>query len=62
VFAFYDVVWQSGRLASIAVGGVLADAIGIRAVYVFGGALLLAAGVMGMTCSGRVSSGALASP
>jgi MFS family permease len=62
VFAFYDVVWQSGRLASIAVGGVLADAIGIRAVYVFGGALLLVAGMMGMTCSGRVSSGELASP
>jgi len=32
VFAFYDVVWQSARLASIGAGGVLADAAGIRAV------------------------------
>lgn len=53
VFAFYDVVWQSGRLASIAAGGVVADAIGIRAVYVFGGALLLAAGLIGITSFGR---------
>jgi predicted MFS family arabinose efflux permease len=52
VFAFYDVVWQTGRLASIAAGGVLADAISIRAVYVFGGALLLAAGVLGITLAG----------
>jgi len=48
IFAFYDVVWQSARLVSIAVGGVLADAIGIRAVYVLGGALLLAAGALGL--------------
>ena len=47
VFAFYDVVWQAARLASIAVGGVLADAIGIRAVYVFGAVLLFAAGGLG---------------
>lgn len=49
VFAFYDVVWQGARLASIAAGGVLADAVGIRAVYVFGGALLLGAGALGLT-------------
>ncbi len=41
IFAFYDVVWQAARLASIAVGGV-------RAVYVLGGALLLAAGALGL--------------
>ena len=29
VFAFYDVMWQGGRLVSIAMGGVLADAIGV---------------------------------
>lgn len=52
VFAFYDVVWQTGRLASIAAGGVLADAVGIRAVYAFGGALLLAAGLVGITTAG----------
>lgn len=47
VFAFYDVVWQTGRLLSIGVGGVLADQFGIRAVYVLGGALLVGAGAAG---------------
>ncbi|MDQ6839430.1 MAG: MFS transporter [Actinomycetota bacterium] len=49
VFAFYDVVWQTGRLASIGVGGVLADALGIAAVYYLGGGLLLVAGIVGFT-------------
>ena len=49
VFAFYDVVWQSSRLVSIGVGGALADLVGIRAVYVLGGALLLAAGWLGLS-------------
>ncbi len=48
IFAFYDVVWQAARLVSIGVGGVLADAVGIRAVYVLGGTLLVAAGVVGL--------------
>jgi MFS family permease len=48
IFAFYDVVWQAARLVSIGVGGFLADAIGIRAVYVLGGMLLLAAGGVGL--------------
>jgi len=52
VFAFYDIVWQSGRLVSIGVGGVLADAYGITAVYVFGGALLLTAGLLGLLRAG----------
>jgi MFS family permease len=47
IFAFYDVVWQGSRLASIAAGGVLADAFGIRAVYLLGGLLLFAAGALG---------------
>lgn len=47
VFAVYDVIWQAARLASIAIGGVLADRIGIRAVYGFGGALLVVAGALG---------------
>ena len=48
IFAFYDVVWQGARLVSIAAGGVLADAFGIRAVYVLGGLLLFAAGGLGL--------------
>lgn len=37
VFALYDELWNGARLVSLGVGGVLADAIGIRAVYVVGG-------------------------
>lgn len=48
VFAGFDVLWQLGRLTSIAVGGVMADALGIRAVYYLGGALLLVAGTVGL--------------
>ena len=48
VFAFYDVVWQTARLVSIGVGGVLADQLGIRGVYLMGGVLLLAAGALGL--------------
>lgn len=55
VFAFFDVVWQSSRLVSIGVGGVLADAVGIRAVYVLGGALLVAAGCLGLSSRSALS-------
>lgn len=48
VFASFDAIWQLGRLLSLAVGGLLADAVGIAAVYVFGGALLLVAGMAGL--------------
>ena len=48
VFAFYDVVWQTGRLVSIGVGGVLADTLGITAVYYLGGSLLFLAGMIGI--------------
>lgn len=51
VFAFYDTLWQAGRLASIGIGGVLADALGIRAVYLLGGLLLIAAGAWGWRLS-----------
>lgn len=47
VFAFYDVLWQTARLASIAIGAVLADTLGIRGVYLAGGVLLIAAGSLG---------------
>jgi predicted MFS family arabinose efflux permease len=47
VFAFYDIVWQTGRLISIGAGGILADQLGIRGVYIMGELLLLAAGTTG---------------
>jgi MFS family permease len=47
VFAGFDMLWQLGRLASLLIGGLLAAAIGIQAVYYLGGALLLLAAVVG---------------
>ncbi len=46
-FSLLDVTWHTARLASLVAGGLLADAIGIRAVYLFGGALLLLAAAVG---------------
>jgi MFS family permease len=48
-FAFYDVLWNSARLLSLAAGGVLADLTDIRAVYVISAALLFAAAWVGLT-------------
>jgi predicted MFS family arabinose efflux permease len=47
VFAGFDLLWQAGRLASLGLGGVAADALGIRTVYYLGGLLLLLAGAIG---------------
>jgi predicted MFS family arabinose efflux permease len=47
IFASFDVFWQLGRLVSLLVGGLLAAAIGIQAVYYLGGALLLLAAAIG---------------
>jgi hypothetical protein len=47
VFAGFDLLWQAGRLTSLVLGGVAADALGIRAVYYLGGVLLLVAGAVG---------------
>src|SRR6266536_1469711 len=49
VFAGYDMIWQTGRLASLGLGGLAADALGIQAVYLLGGVLLLLAGSIGLT-------------
>jgi len=43
VFAGFDMLWQTGRLLSLLLGGLLADTFGIRAVYYLGALLLLAA-------------------
>jgi hypothetical protein len=48
VFAFYDIIWQTARLASIGLGGWLVDTAGIRSVYLAGGLLLLVAGTIGL--------------
>jgi predicted MFS family arabinose efflux permease len=55
VFAGFDLLWQTGRLASLALGGLAADALGVQAVYVLGGVLLLAAGTVGL--AGLVRAG-----
>ena len=47
IFASFDVFWQLGRLVSLLVGGLLAAAVGIEAVYYLGGALLVLAAVIG---------------
>lgn len=56
VFAGFDLIWQAMRLASLLLGGALADALGIRAVFYAGGALLLTAAITGAT-SGRLRHG-----
>jgi MFS family permease len=53
VFASMDLLWQTGRLASLGLGGLLADTLGIRAVYYLGGVLLLLAGAVGFTAAGQ---------
>lgn len=47
VFASFDMLWQSGRLISLLLGGMLADTVGIQAVYYLGAALLIAAAWFG---------------
>lgn len=47
VFAAMDILWQGGRLISLAAGGLLADRFGIQVVYYLGGLLLLAAATAG---------------
>jgi predicted MFS family arabinose efflux permease len=56
VFATMDVLWQTGRLISLGVGGILADTYGIQVVYYLGGALLLAAAATGFTSTRPGSS------
>lgn len=51
VFSAFDLIWQAMRLASLVAGGVLADRLGIRAVYYLGGGLLIAAALIGTTTS-----------
>jgi MFS family permease len=56
VFSAFDLIWQSMRLASLLLGGLLADAAGIRAVYYTGGTLLIAAALTGVTLAGSAAT------
>jgi MFS family permease len=47
VLAAFDLTWQAGRLASLALGGALADAAGLPAVYALGAILLATAATVG---------------
>lgn len=47
-FAVYDVLWNSARLVSLAAGGVLAEVLDVRAVYVISALLLFAAAAVGL--------------
>ncbi|MGX5654598.1 MFS transporter [Geodermatophilus nigrescens] len=59
VFALFDVFWQLGRLVSLLVGGLLAAALGIEAVYYLGGALLMMAAAVGWLSLRARTSGAV---
>jgi MFS family permease len=48
-FGFFDVVWSSARLISLAVGGVLAELVDVRFVYLLSALLLFAAAAVGFT-------------
>lgn len=61
-FAFYDVLWNSARLLSLAIGGVLVDIIDVRAVYVLSAVLLFAAATVGLATTLPASQGPPISP
>lgn len=53
VFTLLDVSWSTMRLLSLALAGVVVDAVGIEPLYWFGGALLTLAGLLGLVLLGR---------
>lgn len=54
-FAGFDALWQTGRLLSLLGGGLLADAYGIRVVYLLGGFLLMTAAAVGSLAARNVA-------
>ena len=52
VFTLLDASWNASRLLSLALGGVVVEAFGIRALYWGGGAVLALAGVLGLALLG----------
>ncbi|MDP9374328.1 MAG: MFS transporter [Chloroflexota bacterium] len=53
VFTLLDVTWNAMRLLSLALGGLLVEALGIRPLYWVGGSLLALAGLLGLALLGR---------
>ncbi len=53
VFTLLDVTWNAMRLISLALGGLLVDAVGIEPLFWMGGALLSSAGVLGLVLLGQ---------
>lgn len=62
VFTLLDVSWNAMRLISLAIGGLLVDAVGIQPVYWLGGSLLAAAGALGLVLLGDTNLRATAAP
>lgn len=52
VFTLLDVTWSANRLLSLALGALLVDLAGVRALFWTGGSLLALAGVLGLTLLG----------
>jgi DHA3 family macrolide efflux protein-like MFS transporter len=48
VFSAFNMVWQGGRLASLALAGVVVDVLSVQILYIGAGALLILAGVLGL--------------
>lgn len=48
-FAFYDVLWNTARLLSLAVGGITAELVDVRFVYLTSALLLAGAAAIGLT-------------
>ena len=53
VYTLLEVTWNAMRLLSLALGGLLVDAVGIRALFWASGALLACAGILGLSLLGR---------
>lgn len=53
VFTLLDVTWSANRLLSLALGAVLVDFVGVRALFWSGGTLLALAGMLGLVLLGQ---------
>ncbi len=60
--AFFDLVWNGARLLSLAGGGLLADILDVRSVYLAAAALLIAAATVGLTTPVNVDPAPTSAP